>query len=177
MSMNASQSMLRSPFAKDNAEGQLKSRSQIYTVHNRPADYCRARRAQPSIKETTMYTALRYLSLVLLIAFGAFAASASALAADSEEGILVGRIAHIEANFSYVDEGKDWVATVDDAPFGLEDALYSGGDTKASSLCRTGPGSSGEHPDPAQCPDPNRHHRGRCLRPCPSVEQERRRRH
>ena len=79
-----------------------------------------------------MYTALRYLSLVLLIAFGALAASTSALAADSEEGILVGRIAHIEGKLlRYVDEGKDWVATVDDAPFGLEDALYSGEDTKA----------------------------------------------
>ena len=79
-----------------------------------------------------MYTALRYLSLVLLIAFGALAASTSALAADREEGILVGRIAHIEGKLlRYVDEGKDWVATVDDAPFGLEDALYSGEDTKA----------------------------------------------
>ncbi|WP_319588598.1 DUF6600 domain-containing protein [uncultured Desulfobulbus sp.] len=110
----------------------MKSRSQIYTVQDYRPIIAGLNRAQPSIKETTMYTALRYLSLVLLIAFGALAANTSALAADSEEGILVGRIAHIEGKLlRYVEEGKDWVATVDDAPFGLEDALYSGEDTKA----------------------------------------------
>ncbi|EKD39084.1 MAG: hypothetical protein ACD_75C00516G0010 [uncultured bacterium] len=81
-----------------------------------------------------MGNALRYLSLLLLIAAGgALSASVSVEAAsDSEEGILVGRISHVEGKLlRYIEEEKDWVVTVKDSPFGLEDALYSGDDTKA----------------------------------------------
>ena len=53
-------------------------------------------------------------------------------ASDSQEEILVGRIAHVEGKLlRYIEEEKDWVLTVKDSPFGLEDALYSGVDAKA----------------------------------------------
>ena len=44
----------------------------------------------------------------------------------SESPVLVGRITFIEGQLlRYVYAEKDWVATVKDAPFGLDDALYS----------------------------------------------------
>ena len=74
----------------------------------------------------------RYLSLMLFLAFGVFSAGARAEMYDSQEGILVGRIAHIEGKLlRFVPEEKDWVVTVHDAPFGLEDALYCGDEAKA----------------------------------------------
>jgi len=46
---------------------------------------------------------------------------------SEEEPILVGRISHVEGQLMrYVNEEKDWVVTVKDAPFGVNDALYSG---------------------------------------------------
>jgi hypothetical protein len=51
---------------------------------------------------------------------------AQAPAGDSGPGVLVGRIVHIEGQLlRYVPEEQDWVATVKDAPFGLNDSLYS----------------------------------------------------
>jgi hypothetical protein len=48
------------------------------------------------------------------------------------QGILVGRISHVEGDLlHYVPEEQDWVVTVKDAPFGLEDALYSDENVKA----------------------------------------------
>jgi hypothetical protein len=45
---------------------------------------------------------------------------------DSEAPLLVGRISHVEGQLlRYVPEEKDWVATVKDAPFGINDTLYS----------------------------------------------------
>ncbi|MCL2341242.1 MAG: hypothetical protein FWC49_06005, partial [Proteobacteria bacterium] len=64
--------------------------------------------------------------------FGAWAA-----AADTDQGtILVGRIAHLEGGklLRYVPENQDWVATVKDAPFGLEDAMYAENGVKAESI-------------------------------------------
>ena len=53
-------------------------------------------------------------------------------APESGEGVLVGRISHVEGQLlRYVPEEKDWVATVKDAPFGLEDSLYSEAKAKA----------------------------------------------
>lgn len=50
----------------------------------------------------------------------------------AEEDILVGHISHIEGQLlRYVPEESDWVATVKDAPFGLDDALYGDEDCKA----------------------------------------------
>ncbi len=74
---------------------------------------------------------IRRKSLWLAILFfTACLASPTAPYAASEEGIVVGRIAHIEGQvLRYVPDTQDWVATVKDAPFGMEDALYS--DTRA----------------------------------------------
>ncbi len=76
---------------------------------------------------------LRYLNLVLLIAaFSATLTNVSAAARESEEDILVGRISHVEGKLlRYIEEEKDWVVTVKDSPFGLEDALYAGDKAKA----------------------------------------------
>jgi hypothetical protein len=50
-----------------------------------------------------------------------------------EEGtILVGRISHIEGQLSRYDpEGNNWAATVKDAPFGIDDLLYSASEARA----------------------------------------------
>ncbi len=82
---------------------------------------------------------MKYLSLALLILLGVFFTGSPAGAAESDEGILVGRISHTEGTLlRYIEEEKDWVATVKDAPFGLEDALYSGDDTKAEFIMPNG---------------------------------------
>jgi hypothetical protein len=48
------------------------------------------------------------------------------------EDILVGHISFVEGQLlRYVSEDKDWVAMVRDAPFGLDDALYSDENAKA----------------------------------------------
>ncbi len=80
-----------------------------------------------------MGNALRYLKLVLLLAaFGILSAGVAVQAEDDQEEILVGRITHVEGELlRYVEDDKDWVLTVKDAPFGLEDALYSGEKAKA----------------------------------------------
>ena len=71
-------------------------------------------------------------NLLLILLCQVFLVTAPAAAFEEGEGILVGRIAHVEGKLlRYVDEGKDWVATVQDAPFGLEDALYAGDKTRA----------------------------------------------
>ncbi len=46
---------------------------------------------------------------------------------EEEETVLVGRISHVEGQqlLRYVPEGKEWVATVRDAPFYVDDVLYS----------------------------------------------------
>jgi hypothetical protein len=70
------------------------------------------------------------LGLFLCIAW---APALFAQAAKSEAPALVGRITLIENGqlLRYVYAEKDWVATVKDAPFGLEDAVYAGDTTKA----------------------------------------------
>ncbi len=78
-----------------------------------------------------MQTAVRFLSPLLATLMGIMCCAA-AWAIDEREEILVGRIAHIEGDLMrYVEETKDWTLTVKDAPFGLEDALYSGDNAKA----------------------------------------------
>ncbi len=79
-----------------------------------------------------MITVMQRLSFAVLIVFMALFTSAPADAAAYSEGILVGRIAHIEGQLlRYVEEENDWVLTVTDAPFGLEDTLYSDDRAKA----------------------------------------------
>ncbi len=69
---------------------------------------------------------------MFLVTMVALSISFTAEAAYDQEGILVGRIAHVDGKLlRYVDEGKDWVVTVKDTPFGLKDALYSGDNAKA----------------------------------------------
>jgi hypothetical protein len=68
------------------------------------------------------------LALITILAAGVGTTAVMA----AQEGILVGRIAYIDGKlFRYVEEEKDWVLTVNDAPFGLEDALYSSEMTQA----------------------------------------------
>ncbi|MCL1981386.1 MAG: hypothetical protein FWG62_09985 [Proteobacteria bacterium] len=63
----------------------------------------------------------------MALLFGTWAA-----ADDDQDTILVGRVTHVEGGLlRYVAENKDWVVTVQDAPFGLEDALYADNDAKA----------------------------------------------
>src|SRR5215467_10612822 len=46
--------------------------------------------------------------------------------ASAQEAGLVGRIAHTEGQvLRFVPETQDWVATVQDAPFGIHDTLYT----------------------------------------------------
>src|SRR5262249_36050108 len=46
--------------------------------------------------------------------------------ASAQEAVLVGRITHTEGQvLRFVPKTQDWVATVQDAPFGIQDALYA----------------------------------------------------
>ncbi len=82
------------------------------------------------MRTLTLQHALRLPVFLLLAAFLAVVA-AQARAAEPEP-ILVGRIAHIEGKLlRYIEEEKDWVLTVKDAPFGLEDTLYADNEAKA----------------------------------------------
>ncbi len=71
---------------------------------------------------------MRYLNIVILGLVLCMACATEARAGDKPSGkpTLVGRITYIEGQLlRYVFAEKDWVATVKDAPFGLDDALYS----------------------------------------------------
>ena len=70
--------------------------------------------------------------MVCLIFALLFTAASPATGQQQKQPILVGHIAHLEGQLlRYVPETKDWVATVKDAPFGLEDALYADKNTRA----------------------------------------------
>ena len=70
--------------------------------------------------------------MVCLVAALLFTAAAPASGQQQKQPILVGHIDHVEGQLlRYVPENKDWVATVKDAPFGLEDALYADKNTRA----------------------------------------------
>ena len=70
--------------------------------------------------------------LCLVIAVLCTAAAPASGQQQQQQPILVGHIDHLEGELlRYVPETKDWVATVKDAPFGLEDALYSDKNTRA----------------------------------------------
>ena len=55
---------------------------------------------------------------------------------DGQSDVLVGWIAHVEGGnlLRYVPENKDWVATVKDAPLGLEDVLYAENGVRAECI-------------------------------------------
>jgi hypothetical protein len=53
----------------------------------------------------------------------------------SKETVFVGRVSDVEGEMlRYVHEKKDWVPTVKDSPFGREDALYLGANSRAEFL-------------------------------------------
>jgi hypothetical protein len=64
----------------------------------------------------------------LLVCFSlVVVATVSPSSAEDTPSMVVGRIFYIEGDLlRYVPAEKDWVATVRDAPFGTEDALFSG---------------------------------------------------
>ncbi len=67
-----------------------------------------------------------------LVLFSTVLVAFPVCAAPAREGLLVGRISHVEGQLlRFVPAEKDWVATVRDAPFGMDDALYSDQDAKA----------------------------------------------
>ena len=69
---------------------------------------------------------------ILVIVAVCFSPPLATGAAAQQEPVLVGRISYIEGQIlRYVPEIKDWVIVTKDAPFGLEDALYSDSSTKA----------------------------------------------
>ncbi len=78
---------------------------------------------------------LRFMHVMLLAALGMVFTCTLGVASESDEEILIGRIAHIEGKLlRYIEENKDWVNTVKDSPFGLDDTLYSGDDAKAEMI-------------------------------------------
>ena len=53
--------------------------------------------------------------------------------------LLVGHITHLEGQLlRYVPEDQDWVATVKDSPFGLDDTLYTGRNSRAEIILPNG---------------------------------------
>ena len=68
----------------------------------------------------------RCLGLLVCLFFGVVAMVTSSPAADAP-AMVVGRISDIEGDLlRYVPAESDWVAVVRDAPFGTEDAFFSG---------------------------------------------------
>ncbi len=72
---------------------------------------------------------LNWLHLVLffvMIPFNSLNAAQRSEEPGSEEAVMIGRISHLEGGvLRYVPEKDDWVATVKDAPFGMDDTLRS----------------------------------------------------
>ncbi len=63
---------------------------------------------------------------VVLFLTAWFVSSASSIPPEEEDDILVGRISYVTGKLlRFVPEENDWVVTVKDSPFGLNDALYS----------------------------------------------------
>ena len=80
----------------------------------------------------------RWVELMVCLFLAALAMVPSALAANAP-AITVGRVYAIEGDLlRYVPEEKDWVAMVKDAPFGTEDALFSGNQGMAEMIIPNG---------------------------------------
>ncbi len=74
----------------------------------------------------------RWLWYSSVISFTAVLVASTVCPASAAEQSLVGRISFVEGQLlRFVPTAKDWVATVKDAPFGREDALYSDENGKA----------------------------------------------
>jgi hypothetical protein len=73
-----------------------------------------------------------FFAAVPVVSVKSQALAQGSTAEDGEDGVLVARISLVEGQLlRFVPAEKDWVATVKDAPFGLDDALYSGDNSKA----------------------------------------------
>ena len=69
---------------------------------------------------------LIFVLILLIIPIGSPQAQAASEDGGEGETILVGRISHIAGKvLRYVPEEEDWVATVKDTPFGINDSLFS----------------------------------------------------
>ncbi|MBW1850284.1 MAG: FecR domain-containing protein [Deltaproteobacteria bacterium] len=79
----------------------------------------------------------KFLWVLFIMAFVMIPVSMTYAHVDSQDqeeelAVLVGRISHIDGQLlRYVPEEEDWVVTVKDAPFGIEDVLYSSFDGRA----------------------------------------------
>jgi hypothetical protein len=86
-----------------------------------------------------MRTPKKWFRPVVLCVTFCLASSFASSAGAQQEQVLVGRISHIEGQLlRYVPENQDWVTVVKDAPFGLNDALYSDSSTKAEFIMPNG---------------------------------------
>ncbi len=82
---------------------------------------------------------MKHLNFALFILLWVFCNVAVVGAVERDEGILVGRISYIEGTLlRYIEQEKDWVDTIEDAPFGPEDALYSADDARAEFIMPNG---------------------------------------
>src|SRR5712692_5668380 len=80
-----------------------------------------------------------YWLAVLMVA--AYLVSPLVPCASAQKAVLVGRIAHTEGQvLRFVPDTKDWVATVKDAPFGMNDTLYSDPQARAELMMPNGLG-------------------------------------
>ena len=81
----------------------------------------------------------KWLWLAFILVAACLTSPLAPVAGAQQEPILVGRIAYIEGQvLRYVPEVKDWVIISKDAPFGLNDALYSDASAKAEFIFPNG---------------------------------------
>jgi hypothetical protein len=74
---------------------------------------------------------IHWVLLAVAVTILSFAPAVSGQQQD-QSPVMVGRIAYLEGQvLRYVPEEKDWVAAVQDAPFGLDDSLYAVENAKA----------------------------------------------
>ncbi|MGA2227283.1 MAG: DUF6600 domain-containing protein [Syntrophobacteraceae bacterium] len=81
----------------------------------------------------------KWLWLAFILVAACLTSPLASLAEAQREPILVGRIAYIDGQvLRFVPEVKDWVIISKDAPFGLDDALYSDASAKAEFIFPNG---------------------------------------
>ncbi|MGA2403837.1 MAG: DUF6600 domain-containing protein [Syntrophobacteraceae bacterium] len=79
-----------------------------------------------------MNNRMKWFLLAFILVAACLTSALAPSAAAQQEPVVVGRIAYIEGQLlRYVPESKDWVIVTKDAPFGLNDALYSDSAAKA----------------------------------------------
>jgi len=75
---------------------------------------------------------LMLILILVMIPIPSLQAQPPAANQEEERPLLVGCISHIEGNLlRYVPNEEDWVETVRDTPFGINDTLYSNKETRA----------------------------------------------